>query len=215
MKRIIPICFSGILLVALGLYMILRPDSFIQVFFIIIGAYMVFDSLKSLFYLFYRMHEGSRLSKSIDIAKDIKDAFSSAIRGVAATVIIKALINLIFGLLAISIAIARKDMLLSWVVYIVAISFLFTGAIDLFEYIKLSGSDIGFGLLGLDTVVSFILGLILFLFPRFIGSVVITLIAAFFIAVGAVAVYGGINMMLVQKKLSKYRPIDAEFTENE
>ena len=47
MKRIIPICFSGILLVALGLYMILRPDSFIQVFFIIIGAYMVFDSLKS------------------------------------------------------------------------------------------------------------------------------------------------------------------------
>ena len=58
--------------------------------------------------------------------------------------------------------------------------------------IALSRLGIGYGSLGLESIVSFIVSLILFIFPHFVGSVIMTLFSAIILSSGAVLVYAAI-----------------------
>ena len=87
---------------------------------------------------------------------------------------------------------ANPSILLDIVIYIVAADFLATALINFIDCMILSRSGVYYGSLGLEAVLSFISSIVLFLFPGFIGSVVMTLLAAVILASGAVMVYAAV-----------------------
>lgn len=176
MRKALPLAISGLLMIIVGAYMILRPDDFMSVVISLLGLYIVFDGIRSIISLVrYRTF------------------FSSVVRSMA---IIKGSLNTLLGAVIIVLAITNPMILLDIVIYIVAVDFLVTAVINFTDCMVLSRLDIGFGSLGLESVISFIFAIILFLFPGFIGSVIMTLLAAIILASGAVMLYAAIMRFL-------------------
>ena len=179
MRKVLPLAISGILMVFVGGYMILRPDDFLSVVISILGLYIVFDGIRSIVSLVrYRTF------------------FSSAVRTMA---IIKAVLNTVIGVMIIVLAFANPSIILDIVVYIAATAFLLTAVINFIDCLVLSQADVGYGTLGLESVISFIASIMLFAFPGFIGSVIMTLFAAIILAAGAVMVYAAIMRYVAGK----------------
>ena len=180
MRKAFPLAFSGLLMIFVGIYMIVRPDDFQAVVMAILGLYVVFDGVRS-----------------VISAVRYRTVFPSAIRTAA---LIKAVINVLLGLVVILIAFIKPTLLLTVVIYIVAADFLLTAVINFANSIALSRLGIGFGSLGLEAVLSFLFSLILFMFPGFIGSVVMTVFAALLFAAGAVMVFAAVNGIVMQRR---------------
>ena len=172
MRKALPLALSGLLMVFIGAYMIIRPDDFLSVVISLLGIYIVFDGVRSVISLLR-----------------FRSYFPSFVKTLAA---VKTVLNIVLGIVIIALAISNPSALLSAVIYIVAAAFLITAAINFTDCIALSRLGIGYGSLGLESIVSFIVSLILFIFPHFVGSVIMTLFSAIILSSGAVLVYAAI-----------------------
>ena len=183
MRKVFPLAFSGALMLFVGIYMIVRPDDFQAVVMAILGIYIVFDGVRSLVSLMrYR------------------SIFSPAVRTIDG---IKTVVNIILGPVVILIAFMRPTLLLTVVIYIIASDFLLTGIFNFINCMALSRLGMMFGSLGLEAVLSFLFAIILFMFPGFVGSVVMTLFAAILLASGAVMIFAAVSSLIFQHRLSK------------
>ena len=174
MRKSIPLAVSGLLMAFVGCYMILRPDDFLSVVIGILGFYIVADGVRS----------------AVSLIR-FRSLFSGAVRTMAA---VKAAVNAVLGLIVIALAISKPSLLLTIVIYLVAADFLFTAVMNFIDSMVLARSGMMYGTLGMEAVVSFIISIILFLFPGFIGSVVMTLLAALLLAAGAVMIYAAFTL---------------------
>ena len=162
MRKALPLALSGLLMVFIGAYMIIRPDDFLSVVISLLGIYIVFDGVRSVISLLR-----------------FRSYFPSFVK-------------IVLGIVIIALAISNPSALLSAVIYIVAAAFFITAVINFTDCIALSRLGIGYGSLGLESIVSFIVSLILFIFPHFVGSVIMTLFSAIILSSGAVLVYAAI-----------------------
>ena len=170
-------------MIFVGIYMLVRPDDFQTVVMALLGIYIVFDGVRSLVSLMrYR------------------SVFSPAVRMIDG---IKTVVNIILGLVVMLIAFMRPSLLLTVVIYIIASDFLLTGVFNFINCMALSRMGMMFGSLGLEAVLSFLFAIILFMFPGFVGSVVMTLFAAILLASGAVMVFAAISSLIFQHRISK------------
>ncbi len=180
MKRYIPLMISGLLMIFVGLYMILRPDGFLTVVISAFGVYLAIDGIRTLI-----------------AAYRLKEQLGMRIRGLSMG---KALINMLAGLFVIIIALAAPTLIPTVLVYIAAAAFLITGVVDVIDLVVISHAGITAPGLGLETVLSFIFSLILFMFPNFLTGVIMTLFAAVLFASGAMMIYGAISSMVYARK---------------
>ena len=183
MKKYLPLMVSGLLMIFIGLYMIIRPNGFLTVVISAFGIYLVIDGVRTLF-----------------TAYKLKDIFGRSIRSISMG---KALLNMVLGILVIIIAIASPSLIPTVLVYIIAAAFFITGCVDSADLIFLSRTGIPAPGLGLETVLSFVFAIILFLFPNFLTGIVMTLFAAILFASGAMMIYGAISSSIYSRRLRK------------
>lgn len=183
MKKYLPLLISGLLMIFIGLYMILRPSGFLSVVISAFGIYLIIDGVRTLLGA-YRL----------------KDIFGKGIRSVSMG---KALLNMIAGIVVIIIAVAAPSLIPTMLVYLVAAAFVITGIVDVIELVVLSRAGIPAASLGLETVLSFVFAIILFLFPNFLTGVIMTLFAAILFASGAMMIYGSVSSMVYAHKYRK------------
>ena len=184
MKRYIPMIMSALLLISLGLYILLSPpESIVSVVVAAFGLYLAFDGFRTLL-MRHRIGEsiGSSLSGML-LGKGLADA--------------------VVGLVILLVALAFPGAILRFLVYIAAAAFLLTGIADLVDLIWLSRLDIPSGSVGLETVLSFVFALILFIFPNILPTVLLTIVAAVLFASGVVMIYGAISSACYARRLRK------------
>ena len=183
MKKYLPLMVSGALMIFIGLYMLLHPDGFLTVVISAFGVYLALDGVRTLY-----------------AAIKLGDVIGRSFRKVAMG---KAFLNMLVGLFVIIIAIAAPTLIPNLLVYIIAAAFLITGAVDLADMLLLSKAGVVGTGLGLETVLSFVFAILLFLFPSFLTGIVMTLFAAILLASGALMVYGSISSMVFSRRLRK------------
>ncbi len=174
---------SGLLMIFIGLYMIIRPNGFLTVVISAFGIYLIIDGVRTML-----------------AVQRLREMLGVRIRGLSTG---KALLNMIAGIITVIIAIAAPSLIPTVLVYIIALAFLITGCVDLADLIFLSRSSVQYGGLGLETVLSFVFAIILFLFPNFLTGVVMTLFAAILFASGALMLYGAISAIVYGGRLRK------------
>ncbi len=183
MKKYLPLFISGLLMIFVGLYMILRPDSFLTVVISVFGIYLIVDGIRTMI-----------------ASYKLRDVFGRGLRNMSAA---KALIDIILGVVVVIIAIASPSLIPTLIVYIAAAAFLVSGIIDAVDLAFLSRAGIALNTLLLETVLSFVFSIILFLFPNFLTGVVMTLFAAILFASGAMMVYGSLSSAFYARKIRK------------
>ena len=142
MKKYLPLLISGLLMIFIGLYMILRPSGFLSVVISAFGIYLIIDGVRTLLGA-YRL----------------KDIFGKGIRSVSMG---KALLNMIAGIVVIIIAVAAPSLIPTMLVYLVAAAFVITGIVDVIELVVLSRAEIPAASLGLETILSFVFAIIIY-----------------------------------------------------
>ena len=181
MKKYIPLLISGLLMIFVGLYMILKPSGFVTVVFSVFGIYLALDGVRT---LISAQRLGSALGR-----------FRSVLIG-------RALLSMLVGLIVIIAAIAAPTLIPTLLVYIIAAAFLVAAAVDLADLLVMKKAGIPSGSLGLETLLSFVFSLLLFLFPNFLTGVVMTVFAAILFASGAVMAYGAVSAMIYSRKFN-------------
>ena len=181
MKKYIPLLISGLLMIFVGLYMILKPSGFLTVVISVFGIYLALDGVRT---LISAQRLGSALGR-----------FRSVLIG-------RALLSMLVGLIVIIAAIAAPTLIPTLLVYIIAAAFLVAAAVDLADLLVMKKAGIPSGSLGLETLLSFVFSLLLFLFPHFLTGVVMTVFAAILFASGAVMAYGAVSAMIYSRKLN-------------
>ena len=165
MRRAIGYFIAGLLLIFIGAFMIISPSRFLAIGTAMFAVYMIFDGGRSL-YAFFRYRE--------------------IVRGVRAAMLSKGIINLILGILIIVMTIINPDIVMTVLVYIVAAAFLYTGLINLADYIVMRRSALRVGLLGMESALEIAIAALMFFFPMMLGSFAFSLAGAAFIAFGTV-----------------------------
>ena len=115
----------------------------------------------------------------------------------------KAAVNIALGLITVIIAAVSPSLIPTVIIYLAAAAFILDGAVDLLDLMSLSKLGITVPALGLETLLSFVFALILFLFPRFLTGIVMTLFAAVLFASGVLMIYGSVSSMIYARKLRK------------
>ncbi len=183
MRKYIPLLISGLLMIFVGLYMLTNPDGFLTVVISVFGIYLAFEGVKSIFsYFSYRDSLGRRLRSAL---------------------LAKAAVNIALGLITVIIAAVSPSLIPTVIIYLAAAAFILDGAVDLLDLMSLSKLGITVPALGLETLLSFVFALILFLFPRFLTGIVMTLFAAVLFASGVLMIYGSVSSMIYARKLRK------------
>ncbi len=153
---------TGILCIALGIYMVVRPDSFKQILLIALGAGALASSIVS--FTRIKRYQNSRLTFS--------------------TTIFKGITGIVVGLLAVILPIVASQEIWNVLMYILGAQFAL-GAITLFiDASSLKNTEFFSKPLIIEGFVSLILALFLFIFPREVASLLITLLAIIIMVVG-------------------------------
>ncbi len=182
MRKYIPLLISGLLMIAVGIYMLLSPDGFLSVVISIFGLYLIINGARAAF-----------------ILRQLRDMLRRAFT----PSLCSAIASIVMGIAVIAVAVAFPMAVPVFLIYIVAFVFAFAGAMGLVDLLLLSKVDSVPPSLALETVLSFVFALVLFMFPSFLTGVVMTLFAAILLASGAVMVYGAISSMFFQRKLDR------------
>ena len=176
MRKFLPFLVSGVLMLLIGLYMIIRPETFLTVVIALFGIYEAIDGLRSFIAI-----------------RRVNDVFGSVLRTVSYS---KSVISMVVGLIVIIIAILAPNLIPTVIIYVIAASFLLAGVVNRIDLFAFSKNGLPFGPLGLETVLSLVFALILFLFPNVLTGIVLTVFAAVIFAGGAVMIYGAISAMI-------------------
>lgn len=192
MKKLIGQSIYGALIIALGLFVLLKPDTFLKTLVLVIGLAVLFEGLFSLFYSFYL----------------------KAHRFVFRLSLIKALLNLFIGIIVVYFTLTYTGHeITTWIVYLVAIELIISGIFTFVDmiFLKRLGVLSLKGVLSSDFIFSIGFGILLFIFPNFMGSSIVTLIGIFILLSGVTWIFSGIIMYLKGKKTVKDDVIDGEF----
>ncbi len=152
----------GVLLVALGVFLIFQEESFKRIFVSMLGLYMIASGLSTLLGL-----------KSYQLGVRMRP-----------TALIKALVTLLLGLTALILPIMVADMSFLVLLYIIATELLFNAVISLITFINVRKLKITFSPILGDVVISLALSVLLFLFPKQIGTVLLKGVGILVIAIG-------------------------------
>lgn len=197
MKKYVSWIISGVLLIAAGIFMLVKPESVVKILVIAFGIYTVLEGLTALL-------SSSRLKE---------------VRGIFRANLIKALINLFIGILVVYFAaVSTGAQVASWVVYLIAINLLLSSLTELLELVYIKKS--GFETYGLSTgaMLSIIFAVIMFLFPTFINNTFFTIVAVCLIFAGFTSVLWGFRLIRIVRGYEKQmgsgeKVAEAEWTE--
>lgn len=196
MKRFIYYLISGLLVLALGIFMIMQPDAFADAAIIIFSVYLIADGIRSLIY-FLKVR---KLAKAL---------------GVSLTA--KGFVNLILGLIILIIALSHPSSTLTALVYVAATGFFIDALFDLVDFFITKKYSIAYSTAGMEALISIAIGTVLCLFPAAIGKLSIYLIAGVVLIVGTMLVSYGVHSLSISRLRSKIekevKEADVEFEE--
>lgn len=177
----------GALLTILGIFLMFQQDSFIRIFISILGMFLAGSGLASLFSL-----------KRYNLGKRTKTA-----------TLIKALISLGLGLVAVIVPLAAADVSWKILLYVIAVELVFSAVISFLDALLLRKSDIAISGLLSEGVFSLIVAILLFVFPQQIGSMLLKLVGVVLIASGLGMVLWAYRIRKINRQFST-RTIEAE-----
>ena len=174
-KQVFTMIF-GLLLAALGVFLLFQKDSFVRIFVSILGIYLIGSGSLTLFLL--STYKLSSSSKKLAI--------------------IKALVAIAVGSGAFLLPIFFAK--LSWTIllYIVALNLLFNATVALNTFFKIRKIGVSFTSLVSDGLSSLILSVLLFAFPDQIGGVVLK-------SVGILLIFFGLGVFYFNRPRKKER----------
>ena len=201
MKKAIYSSILGLLIIALGIFMWANPNAFVNILAFIFALYMLFDGMKGL----------------ISFLK-IRKVGNKALR---VSMLVKALINIAVALITVIVSMNNKEAILNIVVYLIAANFLLSAFVDIADYfmIKRAKLDYGYSSLSMDAVLGLVFGILLIVFPQFIGKAGLVIISVIVIGIGIIACSYGFHSYKMVKVFNSYvkdadsSAPEAEFTE--
>ncbi len=164
----------GIVFVLLGLVMLFSPGVFAVVLVVCIGIAALVNGVLNIV----------TVSRLIDDKR-----FKTA-------VIIRAVLSIVVGILAIIFPVASTKIALVTIAYIIAIELIISALIEIYEIWQLRKANIPFGIYITEIVISIVLAILLFLVPKNIGILIIRI-------AGVLVVLGGIGSIAWAFKVKK------------
>ncbi|MDR2037029.1 MAG: DUF308 domain-containing protein [Bacteroidales bacterium] len=152
----------GGLFVLLGLVMIFTPEGFVSAFVVCLGLMAIFNGVINLV----------SVRNMLDDA-DFKRAFT-----------LRAVFNIVIGLLAVIVPIAVASVAWTVIVYILAAQLLISSFIELYGIWKMSKSGIPYGMYLFEVFISIFLAIVLFAIPATVGITLIRLIGVLIVFFG-------------------------------
>lgn len=200
MKKAIYFLALGAMILALGIFMWARPNTFANLIALVVALYILFDGARSLY--FY-----------LKVRKKSSKAISN-------TILSKALLNILISVSALVISYVNREAILNIVVYLIAIDLIAAALIDLADYflIKKAKMEMLYSSLGVQAALGLVFGALFIIFPQFVGKTGITIIALIVIVAGVIALSYGVHLVMMIKALKNYKKAvetEAEFTEAE
>lgn len=196
MKRFLYYSISGLLVIALGIFMIMKPETFANAAIIVFAIYLIANGLRSLYYF-------------------IKFRKTARVFGI--TLSAKGFVNTILGLVILIVSLSSPQSTLEYLVYVAAAGFFVDAFFDIIDMIIVHKYTILYSSSGVEALSSIAIGVLLCLFPATIGKISIYLIAGIVLVLGTLMVSYGIHYLsfvIFKKKLSKEnKEADVEFEE--
>lgn len=171
MKKLALQIITALFPLLLGFLILLFPSRVIAIVFLILAFFLLFSSAREL-YVVTRYF--LRSSRRLFITGALKNG-----------------INIILSLIIIYLSLAKPHVLGNIIIYLFALDLLLSGAVGILDSVKLKKLGIPSTLIT-SAVSSVIFAVFLFLFPSFIQSVVMTVIAIILIVVGTAMVVSAV-----------------------
>lgn len=180
----------AILVVILGIFILVRQDMFKQVFIIVLGLIAIVNGI-------------------ISLATMNRYSFGPFNR---ITTLIKGVLGLIIGVLAVIMPLATGEAVWTVIIYILAAQMVLAACVMFFDSFAVKAA--GFPTRGLVTegLVSLVLAVVLFLFPRDVANLLVTILGVTIIIVGITV---GILAVLLRKRgATTIEAVDVEISES-
>lgn len=152
----------GVVLVALGIFLIFQEESFKRIFVSLLGVYMIGSGFSTLLGL-----------RSYQLGPRLRS-----------TTLVKALLTLLLGVISLILPIVVADVSFLILLYVIATELLFSGIISIINLAAIRNLSVAFSPLIGDAVISLILSALLFLFPKQVGTVLLKSVGILVIAIG-------------------------------
>ena len=176
-----------------GVLLIAFPAKAVMLAFLILSVFMIISGVKNLYY---------------------SVAMTDLPGGLRTVGIVKNTVSIVLGALIIWRSVTKPESLMSFVVYIIASYLLFTAVVDALDtrYMRKLGLSNG---IGADVLVNIVFSLIMFLFPKLIGSTFLTIVGIMLLLLGALLLAGALASRKASRARpqSKSEPIDVDWEE--
>ena len=184
MVRLVLHAISSALIMALGIFIIVRPDNFLAVVTAAFALYLAVDGVRTLLATF----RFRQLSRRIVLPAYIKGG-----------------VNVALGIALVVIAVRERADFSKWLVYLIAADFLLTAVVDAIEFWLFRKAKEDTGAIGMNAVLSLVLSILLFIFPSISASVFFSVFGALVFSCGAVMLYALINGILVKRRFQRLK----------
>ena len=184
MVRLVLHAISSALIMALGIFIIVRPDNFLAVVTAAFALYLAVDGVRTLLATF----RFRQLSRRIVLPAYIKGG-----------------VNVALGIALVVIAVRHRADFSKWLVYLIAADFLLTAVVDAIEFWLFRKAKEDTGAIGMNAVLSLVLSILLFIFPSISASVFFSVFGALVFSCGAVMLYALINGILVKRRFQRLK----------
>ena len=179
----------AIAVVLLGIFILIRQDLFKQVFIIALGLVAIITGITSL-------------------ATMNRYSFGKFIHG---STVVKGVLGIIVGVLAVIMPIATGEAVWTVIIYILAAQMLIAAIVMLMDSFAVRSAGFPAAPLVVEGIVSLIFAIILFLFPRDIANLLVTILGVIVIVVGLTI---GLLAVLLHKRSSvTVEAVDVEVSE--
>ena len=159
--------FGGLLMIILGLVMLIAPEPFIQVFWVVIGIVVVLEGFVTLF----------------SVRTEVADP---RVRGM---LLIRSLLGIVVGLVAVFLPMLVAKVSWTVMLYILAIEMIVSAVMQFFVAHDLRALSLPARDYIIEAILLIALAVILFMFPLQIGKIFIRIAGAAVIIAGCVGLY--------------------------
>lgn len=166
MKNLVFLILPSLLMLLTGIILLLFPDQVASIFVIIFAFYLLVMSVMNIFQMY-------KLNKRENLKGIFKISYS------------KDIVVCIISILVVFFVLGRNSRGLSIFVYLISFAFFITALSDLVTELRMKEMGIREDV-SVSVIVHFILCLIIFLFPHFVGTIVFSISAICLIAAGTV-----------------------------
>ena len=179
----------AIAVVPLGIFILIRQDLFKQVFIIALGLVAIITGITSL-------------------ATMNRYSFGKFIHG---STVVKGVLGIIVGVLAVIMPIATGEAVWTVIIYILAAQMLIAAIVMIMDSVAVRSAGFPAAPLVVEGIVSLFFAIILFLFPRDIANLLVTILGVIVIVVGLTI---GLLAVLLHKRSSvTVEAVDVEVNE--